>query len=99
MCPLLKTETHKTVDCLTSVNCSVVGHVPFATKDVRQPQNKGLSPPLKKQVEIKSVNCVSSVVQFVSAPSVPNVHSVVHAPLVGGCLQPFWQIWAHLGST
>ena len=88
--PLSKTETHKTVNCQTSVNCSVVGHVPFATKNVRQPQKKGLSP-LSKKVEIKSVNCVSFVVQCVSAPSVPNAHNVVHAPLVGGCLQPFWQ--------
>ena len=90
VCPLSKTETHKTVDCLTSVNCSVVGHVPFATKDVRQPQKKGLSPPL---------NCLSFVVQCVSAPSVSTVHSAVHDPLVGGCLQPFWQNWAHLGAN
>ena len=98
VCPLSKTETHKTVDFQTSVNYSVVGHVPSATKNVRQPQKKGLSPPLKK-VEIKSVNCVSFVVQCVSAPSVPSAHSVVHAPLVGGCLQPFRQSWAHLGAN
>ena len=95
--PLTKTETQKTVNFQTNVNYSVTGHVPFATKIVRQPQKKGLSPPLKKKVEIKSVNCVSFVVQRVSAPSVPNAHSVVHAPLVGGCLQPFWQTWARLG--
>ena len=95
VCLPSKTETHKTVDFQTSVNYSVVGHVPFATKHVRQPQQKGLSPPLKK-VEIKSVNCVSFVVQCVSAPSVPTAHNVVHAPLVGGCLQPFWQTWARL---
>ena len=98
VCPLSKTETHKTVNCQTSVNYSVVGHVPFATKNVRQPQKKGLSPQSKK-IEIKSVNCVSFVVQCVSAPSVPNVHNVVHAPLVGGCLQPFWQNWARLGAN
>ena len=45
------------------------------------------------------MNSVSSVVQCVSAQSVPNVHSVVHAPLVGGCLQPFWQVWARLGAN
>ena len=46
--PLTKTETQKTVNFQTSVNYSVAGHVPFATKNVRQPQKKGLSPPLKK---------------------------------------------------
>ena len=97
-CPRSKTETHKIVNCQTSVNYSVVGHVPFATKNVRQLQKKGLSPQSKK-VEIKSVNCVSFVVQCVSAPSVPNAHNVVHAPLVGGCLQPFWQTWARLGAN
>ena len=68
-------------------------------KNIRQPQKKGLSPLLKKVEEVKSVNCVSFAVQCVSAPSVPTAHSVVHAPLVGGCLQPFWQNWAHLGAN
>ena len=90
-------ETLRTLK--TNVNYCVVSPVPFATRNVRQPQKKGSSPPLKKPVEIKSVNSVSSVVQCVSAPSVPNVHNVVHAPLVGGCLQPFWQIWARLGAN
>ena len=90
-------ETLKTLK--TNVNYCVVSPVPFATRNVRQPQKKGLSPPLKEPVEIKSVNSVSSVVQCVSAQSVPNVHSVVHAPLVGGCLQPFWQVWARLGAN
>ena len=99
MYPLTETETQKTVNVQTSVNYSVAGRVPFATKIVRQLQKKGLSPPLKKEVEIKSVNCVSFVSQCVSAPSVPNAHSVVHAPVVGGCLQPFWQTWACLGGN
>ena len=88
----------KTLETQTSVNYSVVSPVLFATINVRQPQKKGLSPPLK-QVEINSVNCVSSVVQCVSAPPVSNIQSVARAPLVGGCLQPFWQIWAHLGAN
>ena len=92
-------ETLRTLKNQTNVNYCVVSPVLFATRNVRQPQKKGLSPPLKKPVEIKSVNSVSSVVQCVSAPSVPNVHNVVHAPLVGGCLQPFWQIWARLGAN
>ena len=92
-------EILETVKAQTNVNYCVVIPVPFVTRNVRQPQKKGVSPPLKKQLEIKSVNCVSSVGQFVSAPSVPNVHSVVHAPLVGGCLQPFWQVWARLGAN
>ena len=92
-------ETLETFKVQTNVNYYVVSPVSFATRNVRQPQNKGGSPPLKKQVEIKSMNCVSSVVQFVSAPPVPNVHSVVHAALVGGCLQPFWHIWARLGAN
>ena len=92
-------EILETVKAQTNVNYCVVIPVPFVTRNVRQPQKKGVSPPLKKQLEIKSVNCVSSVVQFVSAPSVPNVHSVVHAPLVAGCLQPFWQVWARLGAN
>ena len=29
----------------------------------------------------------------------PNAHNVVHAPLVGGRLQPFWQTWARLGAN
>ena len=33
------------------------------------------------------------------APTVPNARSVVHAPLVGRRLQPFWQTWAHLGAN
>ena len=86
-------ETQKTLK--TNVNYCVVSTVPSATRNVRQPQKKGLSPPLKEPVEIKYVNSVSYVVQCVSAQSVPNVHSVVHSTLVGGCLQPFWQIWVH----
>ena len=93
-----QTETHKTDIFQINVKYSVVNHAPFATK-TRQPQKKGFSPLLKKKDIIKSVNCVSSVVQCVSALSVPNVHSAVHAPLVGGCLQPFWQIWARLGAN
>ena len=45
------------------------------------------------------MNCVSFVGPCVSAPTVPNAHSVVHAPLVGGRLQPFWQTWALLGAN
>ena len=87
-------ETLKTLK--TNVSYCVVSPVPFAARNVRQQQKKGLSPPLKKPVEIKYVNSDSSVVQCVSAPPVPIVHSVVHAPLLGGCLQPFWQVWARL---
>ena len=56
------TETQK-----TNVNCSVASLVHFATNSVRQPQKKGLSPPLKNKAEIKSVNCVSFVGPCVSA--------------------------------
>ena len=97
VCPLSKTETHKTVDFQTSVNYSVVGHVPFATKKYKAATKERLKSSIKESR--KSVNCVSFVVQCVSAPSVPTAHSVVHAPLVGGCLQPFWQNWAHLGAN
>ena len=83
----------------TSVNCSVANHVLFAPNFVRQPQKKGLSPPSKDKVRIKSVNCVSFVVHCVSAPTVPNAHNVVHVPLVGGRLQPFWQTWARLEAN
>ena len=83
----------------SSVNCSVASPVHFATNNVRQPQKKGLSPLLKNKSEIKFVNCVSFVGPCVSAPTVPNARSVVHAPLVGGCLQPFWQTWARLGAN
>ena len=98
VCPNSKTETHKITSCQTSVNYSVVGHVPFATKNVRQPQKKGLSP-LSEIREINSVNCVSFVDHCVSAPTVPNAHNVVPAPLVGGRLQPFWETWARLGAN
>ena len=83
----------------SSVNCSVASLVHFATNNVRLPQKKGLSPPLKNKSEIKFVNCVSFVVPCVSAPTVPNARSVVHAPIVGGRLQPFWQTWARLGAN
>ena len=77
--------------------CTVIP-VPFATRNVRQPQKKGLSP-LSEIKEINSVNCVSFVDHCVSAPTVTNAHNVVHAPLVGGRLQPFWQTWALLGAN
>ena len=80
------------------VNYCAVSHVPSATKNVRQPQKKGLSPPSEIR-EINSVNCVSFVDQCVCAPSVSNAHNVVHAPQVGGRLQPFWQTWALLGAN
>ena len=80
------------------VNYCAVSHVPSATKNVRQPQKKGLSPPSEIR-EINSVNCVSFVDQCVCAPSVTNAHNVVHAPQVGGRLQPFWQTWALLGAN
>ena len=66
------TETQKTVNVQTNVNCSVASLVHFATNNVRQPQKKGLSPSLKNKVEIKSVNCVSFVDHCVSVPTVPN---------------------------
>ena len=91
-------ETQKTVNIQSSVNCSVASRVPFVTNSVRQPQKKGLSP-LSKTKEINSVNCVSFVDHCVSAPTVPNAHNVVPAPLVGGRLQPFWQTWARLGAN
>ena len=90
------TETNKTVIAQTNVTCSVVSHVHFATKSLRQPQKKGLSPPLRDKVEINSVKCVSFVDHCVSVPTVPNVPSVAHAQLVGGRLQLFWQTWALL---
>ena len=89
-------ETLKTLN--TSVNYCVVSPVPFATRNVRQPQKKGLSP-LSKTKEINSVNCISFVDHCVSAPTVPNAHNVVPAPLAGGRLQPFWQTWARLGAN
>ena len=61
----------------SNVNCSLASLVHFATNSVRQPQKKGLSPPLKHKSEIKFVNCVSFVGPCVSAPTVPNAHSVV----------------------
>ena len=80
------------------VNYCAVSPVPFATKNVRQPQKKGLSP-LSEIKEINSVNCVSFVDHCVSAPGVTNARNVVHAPQVGGRLQPFWQTWALLGAN
>ena len=90
------TEDLRTLKSL--VNYCAVNPVPFATKTVRQPQKKGLSP-LSEIKEINSVNCVSFVDHCVSAPSVTNAHNVVHAPLVGGRLQPYWQTWALLGAN
>ena len=90
------TETLRTLKSL--VNYCAVSPVPFATRNVRQPQKKGLSP-LSEIKEINSVNCVSFVDHCVSAPTVTNAHNVVHAPLVGGRLQPFWQTWALLGAN
>ena len=63
-------ETLKTDIVQINVQFSVVTHAPFATK-TRQPQKKGLSPLLKKKDIIKSVNCVSAVIQYVPAPLVP----------------------------
>ena len=80
------------------VNFCAVSPVPSATKNVRQPQKKGLSPPSEIR-EINSVNCVSFVDHCVCAPSVTNVRNVVQAPQVGGRLQPFWQTWALLGAN
>ena len=91
-------ETPKTVNIYSAVNCSVASRVPFVTNSVRQPQKKGLSP-LSEIKETNSVNCVSFVDHCVSAPTVPNAHNVVPAPLVGGRLQPFWQTWARLGAN
>ena len=91
-------ETPKTVNIHSNVNCSVASRVPFVTNSVRQPQKKGLSP-LSETKEINSVNCASFVDHCVSAPTVPNAYNVVHAPLVGGRLQPFWQTWARLGAN
>ena len=94
-----QTASLRTVNrSLMNANYCVVDCVPFATRIIRQPQKKGLSPPLK-QLEIKSVNCVSFVGHCVFAPNVPNAPNVVHAPPVGGRLQPFWQIWARLGAN
>ena len=45
------------------------------------------------------MNCVSFVDHCVCAPSVTNARNVVHAPQVGGRLQPFWQTWALLGAN
>ena len=90
------TETLRTLKSL--VNYCAVSPVPFATRNVRQPQKKGLSP-LSEVKEINYVNCVSFVDHCVSAPTVINAHNVVHAPLVGGRRQPFWQTWALLGAN
>ena len=81
------------------VLCPVVSPVHFATNSLRQPQKKGLRPHVERKVQIKSVNCVSFVDHCVSAHSVPDVHNVVHAPPIGGRLQPFWQTWARLGAN
>ena len=43
-------ETLRTLKTQTNVNYCVVSPVLFATRNVRQPQKKGLSPPLKKPV-------------------------------------------------
>ena len=91
------TETNKTVIAQTNVTCSVVSH--FATKSLRQPLKKGLSPPLRDKVEINSVKCVSFDDHCVSVPNVPSVPSVAHTQLVGGRLQLFWQTWALLGAN
>ena len=88
----------QTVNIHSDVNCSVASLVPFITNSVRQPQKKGLSP-LSKNKEMNSVNCVSFVGHCVSVAPVPNARNVVHAPLVGGRLQPFWQTWARLGAN
>ena len=76
------TETNETVIAQTNVTCSVVSHVHFATKSLRQPEKKGLSPPLRDKRN--SVKYVSFVNHCVSVPPVPSVPSVAHAQLVGG---------------
>ena len=69
------TETQKTVNVQTSVNYSVAGRVPFATKILRQPQKKGLSPLLKK----KSRNKVCELCFF--------CRSVCFCPICSQCPQ------------
>ena len=96
---LVLTDSQKTLNAQQNVNFSVVSPVHFATNFVRQLQKKGLSPHTENKIQIKSVNCVSFVDHCVFVPTVPNVHSVVHAPPVGGRLQPFWQTWARLGAS
>ena len=80
---LVLTDSQKTLNAQQNVNFSVVSPVHFATNFVRQLQKKGLSPHTENKIQIKSVNCVSFVDHCVFVPTVPNVHSVVHAPPVG----------------
>ena len=48
VCPLSKTETHKTVDFQTSVNYSGVSHVPFATKKCKAAAKERLKSSIKE---------------------------------------------------
>ena len=83
------TKNNKNVIAQTNVTCSVVSHAHFATKSLKQPQKKGLSPPVRNKVEINFVKCVSFVDHCFSVRTVPNVPNVEHAQLVGGRLQNF----------
>ena len=75
------------------VLCPVVSPVPFVLNVRGQSQKKDGSPSLKVKTEINFVKSVFSVDHCVFAPTVPSVHNVANAQMVGGRLQKFWQKW------
>ena len=79
------------------VLCPVVSPVLFVQE--RQSQKKDTSPSLKTKRKIKFVKGISIVDHCVFALSVPSAPNVVHAQLVGGRLQLFWQTWSCLGAN
>ena len=81
----------------TNVSYHVVCRVPTVTR--WQSQKKDVRPKLKIKSQIKCVKSASFVGHFVSAPNVPNVPNVASVQPVGGCLQSFWEIWAHKGAN
>ena len=81
------------------VLCPVVSPVPFVVNVRGQSQRKDESPSLKVKTEINFVKSVFSVDHCVFAPTVPSVHNVANAQMVGGRLQNFWQKWSLLGAN
>ena len=81
------------------VLCLVVSPVPFVLNVRGRSQKKDGSPLLKVKTEINFVKSVFSVDHCVFAPTVPSVHNVANAQMVGGRLQKFWQKWSLLGAN
>ena len=101
-CLLSPEQMARPVNCVTNVPrqnfhvsvqnpvlCPVVSPIPFVVNVRVQSQRKDGSPSLKVKTEINFVKSVFSVDHCVFAPTVPSVHNVASAQMVGGHLQNF----------